>query len=392
MKLLPLAFLAALSLPSPLAQELYQFQPIAPRWISPENRSGRPGAGGIENSGAKGHPYETLKAGATLVLADIQGAGIIRRIWITVNERSPEMLRSVRLEMFWDGAATPAVSSPLGDFFGAGLGALVPFENAFFSSPEGRSLNTSIPMPFRRSARILLTNDAGKDVSLVFYDVDYTLGDPPPDALYFHAYWHRERATTVSRTSASCRASWAAAVSRATLGVVTAPALRRGVVGRRRDEGVPRRRCSARRSSARAPRTPWDGLGTRRLRIAAGRAPGRCEDAALGVHRLHVPDPIFFTSGCEVALQQIGGAEKKTVLAMQQAGVALKPVTIDAGDRELFYQLLNPNGPPAAASTAPDTAWMNFYRSDDVSAVAYFYLDSPESTLPPLAPVTDRLP
>ena len=96
-------------------------------------------------------------------------------------------------------------------------------------------------------------------------------------------------------------------------------------------------------------------------------------------YRLHVPDPIFFQSGCEVALQQIGGAEKKTVLAMQQAGVALKPVTIDAGDREHFYQLLNPDGPPAAASTAPDTAWMNFYRSDDVSAVAYFYLDSPES-------------
>src|SRR4029079_105604 len=92
------------------------------------------------------------------------------------------------------------------------------------------------------------------------------------------------------------------------------------------------------------------------------------------------------------ALQQIGGAEKKTVLAMQQAGVALKPVTIDAGDRERFYQLLNPDGPPAAASTAPDTAWMNFYRSDDVSAVAYFYLDSPESGLPPIAPVTHRRP
>lgn len=98
-----LAFLASLSLPSSArAQELYQYQPITPRWISPENRTGTPGGGGVENGGAKGHPYETLKAGGTLVLADVQGAGIIRRIWITVNERSPEMLRSLRLEMFWD--------------------------------------------------------------------------------------------------------------------------------------------------------------------------------------------------------------------------------------------------------------------------------------------------
>jgi len=159
------------------------------------------------------------------VLADIQGAGIVRRIWITVNERSPEMLRSLRLEMFWDGATTPAVSAPLGDFFGAGLGALVPFENAFFSSPEGRSFNTWIPMPFRRSARILLTNDASKDVNLVFYDVDYTLGDPPQDAMYFHAYWHRDRATTVGQDFRVLpRISGRGRYIGATLGVVTAPA------------------------------------------------------------------------------------------------------------------------------------------------------------------------
>jgi hypothetical protein len=32
-----------------------------------------------------------------------------------------------------------------------------------------------------------------------------------------------------------------------------------------------------------------------------------------------------------------------------------------------------------------------FERSDDWSAVAYFYLDRPENGLPPLAPVAERV-
>jgi hypothetical protein len=33
----------------------------------------------------------------------------------------------------------------------------------------------------------------------------------------------------------------------------------------------------------------------------------------------------------------------------------------------------------------------NFYRSDDVAAVAYFYLDRPENGLPAIAPAAERL-
>jgi len=35
--------------------------------------------------------------------------------------------------------------------------------------------------------------------------------------------------------------------------------------------------------------------------------------------------------------------------------------------------------------------WTNYYRQDDVCAVAYFYLDSPVNELPPLAPVEKRI-
>jgi hypothetical protein len=47
-------------------------------------------------------------------LAEVQGtSGIVRRIWLTIANRSPEWLRGVRLDIYWDGAATPAVSAPL---------------------------------------------------------------------------------------------------------------------------------------------------------------------------------------------------------------------------------------------------------------------------------------
>ncbi len=63
------------------------------------------------------------------------------------------MLRSLKLEMYWDGENTAAVSVPLGDFFGIGLGRTTAFQNVFFSNPEGRSFNCNISMPFRRSAK-----------------------------------------------------------------------------------------------------------------------------------------------------------------------------------------------------------------------------------------------
>ncbi len=190
--------LVSLSATSAFGQELFEFQPHTSHWTSPETRDAPPGQGGRENQGAKGHPYETIRAGQSLVLANIQGSGIIRRIWITVETRTPVMLRSLRLEMFWDDAARPAVSAPLGDFFGAALGQTVAFENALFSSPEGRSFNTIVPMPFRRAARLVLTNESTTDLPRVFYDVDYTLGPPPADMLYFHAY-------LASRTSDDAR-------------------------------------------------------------------------------------------------------------------------------------------------------------------------------------------
>jgi hypothetical protein len=79
------------------------------------------------------------------------------------------MLRGLKIEMFWDGAIKPAVSAPFGDFFGFGLGRMVSFQSALFASPKARSFNCCIPMPFRSGMRIVLTNESGKDLQLLFY-------------------------------------------------------------------------------------------------------------------------------------------------------------------------------------------------------------------------------
>ena len=181
-------------------QELFQWENDRPRWATFENPKAAPGAGGKENKTAKGHAFEPIEAGASTTLLDVKGAGIVQIIWLTVNDRSPEMLRALRLDMYWDGATKPAVSVPLGDFFSISHGRIMPFENTLFSSLEGRSFNCFIPMPFQKSARITVTNESEKRLDLFFYDVDFQLVDTlPKESLYFHCHWRRELITVLGK-------------------------------------------------------------------------------------------------------------------------------------------------------------------------------------------------
>lgn len=138
---------------------------IKTRWASPENWDGAAGEGGNENGGRKGSPFFYLPSGAHRVLAEVTGqTGTLRRIWITISDRTPRMLRGVRLDIYWDGSAEPAVSVPLGDFFGHGLGRMRPFQSCLFSSPEGRSFCSIVPMPFRTGMKAVVTNESGSDL------------------------------------------------------------------------------------------------------------------------------------------------------------------------------------------------------------------------------------
>jgi hypothetical protein len=95
-----------------------------------------------------------------------------------------------------------------------------------------------------------------------------------------------------------------------------------------------------------------------------------------------------------VTIQQIGGDTKTNVLKMLQQGADIRPVSVS--DKASFEKLLDlPPGYDLKKDPAPDTAWVNMLQKQDVSAVALFYLDSPENGLPSIPSVqvrTEALP
>ena len=58
------------------------------RWASPENIRGEKGRGGRSNAGRKGSPCLGVIPGAVHTLATAEGSGTIRRIWMTLSDRS----------------------------------------------------------------------------------------------------------------------------------------------------------------------------------------------------------------------------------------------------------------------------------------------------------------
>lgn len=371
-------------------QPLYRYRDSEPRWFSFENIRGAKGAGGQENKGAKGHAFDTIPAGGSIVLADMQGTGTLRRMWITIDDRTPEMRRALRIDIYWDGARTPAVSAPLGDFFAMGIGKMVPMDNALFASAEGRSFVSYVPMPFRKSARVVVTNTGTKQLKNIFYDVDFTKETKQPDdALYFHAWWHRDPHTTLGQPFEILpHIAGRGRFLGTSVSLVTNPAYGKSWWG----EGEVKMYLDGDRALPTLVSSGTeDYLGTG---WGQGAFTNRYQGAPIAdeatrqwtFYRWHVPDPIFFVRDIRVVLPQIGGAARGGFLKMQAEGAKMQPISIDPGGRAAFRKLFEmPDAKPIADPSTPD-GWVNFYRSDDVAAVAYFYLDSPERILPAVRP------
>lgn len=348
--------------------------------------------GARENQGGKGRAWVSVAAGASLPLAVVQGSGTVDRIWMTLRERTPQMLRSLRIEMTWDGAAKPAVSVPLGDFFGACLGEMRPFDSALFSSPEGRSFNCYIPMPFRKSARIEVVNDGKEDLSMLFYDIDVTLRDDlPKDAGYLHAYWNRTPRVPLGQDYEILpRTEGKGRLLAVNVGVLGDPLYAgsgwcEGEI-RMFVDGDRDRPTLAGTGTEDYMGTGW-GAATYSHRYH-GSLIADDETSRWAFYRQHVPDPVFFENDLRVTLQDMGGDETANVRKMLARGAQLQPVTVaHAGG---FTKLIEETGFPTIEDPSFPDGWVNFYRSDDFSSIAYFYLDRPSSNLPALPSVLVR--
>ena len=79
---------------------------------------------------------------------------------------------------------------------------------------------------------------------------------------------------------------------------------------------------------------------------------------------------------------------KTKVMELQKANAPLIPVTVD--DNGKLLHLYGKDSSKNLNNVTLPEGWTNFYRSDDVSATAYFYLDRPASGLSELKPLAIR--
>lgn len=146
----------------------------------------------------------SIAPGETLLVADLQGPGLITHCWFTISSEEPTYLSNLVLQIRWDDAAEPAVDSPIGPFFALGHNEIADVVSAPIAVMAGRAtyikyppglgaLNCYFAMPFRRRARIEVVNRGSKPVRQFFYHVDWrTFEELPPDARYFHARYRTE--------------------------------------------------------------------------------------------------------------------------------------------------------------------------------------------------------
>jgi len=131
--------------------------------------------------------------GATETVLDVDGPGVISHIWFTINDSEPYHLKRIVLRIYWDGETTPSVETPIGDFFGLGLGTYHEWQSQMLSVGSIKALNSYFPMPYRHHARITVTNEGKQPIGSLYYNIDYrTESHPlPADTLYFHAQYRQ---------------------------------------------------------------------------------------------------------------------------------------------------------------------------------------------------------
>lgn len=140
--------------------------------------------------------YVSIEPNETAVIADIQGAGCINRIWITVGSPDLYILRNAVIRMYWDGEHNPSVECPVGDFFGVGF-ALYKHYTALPLGMSSGGYYCYFPMPFAKSARIELENQSDKKIYAFYYNISYQkLDSIEEDTAYFHALWRHDKTVT----------------------------------------------------------------------------------------------------------------------------------------------------------------------------------------------------
>ena len=82
-------------------------------------------------------PYINIKAGQTAVLAEMEGPGAIKHIWMTpTGQRRFSIIR-----IYWDDEKEPSVECPVGDFFANGWGGFAQVSSIPVTVNPGSAFN-----------------------------------------------------------------------------------------------------------------------------------------------------------------------------------------------------------------------------------------------------------
>jgi hypothetical protein len=348
------------------------------RSINAENPSGAPGSAATTASALgpsrKGRPSISIAQNEAAVLADVEGPGVIRHIWITCPDKTaagPWVLRDLVLRIFWDDSPNCSVQVPLGDFFCNGFGTrAVVVSDPIVVAPTG-GMNSYFSMPFRERARIELVNEHGGTVEGIYFQIDYSVGDELPiDVARFHAQWRRSNGSSELGTDFVV-VDGIRGFGQYVGTYIALTALERYWWGEGEmkfyidaDTDYPSQ-CSTgledyaggawafqdamRVNPPPAPVTfsaPFCGYPYYSATDTSGASPfTQATSQSHGMYRWHIPDPIIFEEGLRVELQQIG-------------------------------------------------AWDfgHFERNDDIAAVSYWYQVEPSAPFPPLPSAMHRRP
>jgi len=142
--------------------------------------------------------FKKIAAGGSWEFPVMDGPGWVSTIWMTVAGRLIEGAYRVRvpahkylwINIYYDGSETPAISAPIGHFFGNGTSRYVHFSSKFVGMTSG-GYYSFLPMPFAKSCRVVMENrHRNMDIPFFFGAITWMqTAEPDPDAGRLHAQY-----------------------------------------------------------------------------------------------------------------------------------------------------------------------------------------------------------
>ena len=136
-----------------------------------------------------------LASGKTITLFDSKKGGRITGLRIGPSSAFVGKLRDIWIKATWDGARSPAIFMPAGDFFGYAWGT--PAMGSALAGTSNGVNYCNFPMPFAKSAKIELVSLRATGAPLSIKG-EVSISDAPKTANegHFYAVWRRENPTT----------------------------------------------------------------------------------------------------------------------------------------------------------------------------------------------------